>query len=125
MQAHRGFESHPFRHFGPKLARRFPPISSGNGRKRAKQLPLRSHDANFGLGDLDPLGEGMQVIPPIAAAVEADALPRHVGEPAHRGGRHRLIAGAFDYGLRPLGIDLRLVAERLQTGDAVFQRRIG
>ncbi|WP_156140964.1 hypothetical protein [Sphingomonas sp. 37zxx] len=65
------------------------------------------------------------MIPPITAPVELDALARHVGEPAHGGGRHRLIAGAFEHGLRPLGIDLCLIAERLQPGDAVFQRRIG
>ncbi len=115
--------------FGPPLqsqaghanSRRFP---SGNGGERAQQLSFRSHDANFGLSDLDPLGEGAQVIPPITVPVEPDALPGHVGEPAHGGGRHRPIAGAFEHGLRPLGIDLRLVAKRLQTRDTVFQRGV-
>ncbi|WP_197535595.1 hypothetical protein [Pararhodospirillum photometricum] len=65
------------------------------------------------------------MIPPITAPVETDALPRHVRETAHGGGCHRPIAGAFEHGLRPFGIDLRLVAERLQSGDAVLQRRIG
>ncbi|CAN7183878.1 hypothetical protein LJR098_000378 [Rhizobium sp. LjRoot98] len=65
------------------------------------------------------------MIPPITAPVEAEALARHVGKPAHGSRRDRLIAGAFKRGLRPLGIHLRLVAKRLQPGDAVFQRRIG
>ncbi|MFN4011366.1 MAG: hypothetical protein ACK4K8_15555 [Pannonibacter sp.] len=65
------------------------------------------------------------MIPPITAPVEAEALARHVGEPAHGGWRDCLIAGAFKRGLRSLGIYLRLVAECLQPGDAVFQCWIG
>ncbi|WP_276118273.1 hypothetical protein [Pararhizobium qamdonense] len=79
---------------------------------------------NFGLRDLDPLAEGAQVLLPITTPVELDALARHIGEPAHGGQRHRPVAGAFEHGLRALGIDLRLVAERLQPGDAVFERGV-
>jgi hypothetical protein len=102
-------------HFSPKLGT---PIPAGYSGERAEQPSLRSHDANFGLGD------GAQMIPLIAAPVELDALPRNFGEPGDRCGCDELIAGTFERGLRPLGIDLRLVSEGLQTEDAA-QRRIG
>lgn len=99
--------------------------SARNGGERAKPLSLRSHDANFGLTYLDPLGNGAQAIPPIAAPIHPDPMPCHPGKAAHSGGRHRPIAGAFEDGLSPLGIDLGLIAEPLQADDALLQRRSG
>jgi hypothetical protein len=49
----------------------------------------------------------------LTAPVEPHAPPRHVGEAEYRCGCDRLIAGAFERGLRSLGIHLRLVTERL------------
>ena len=60
------------------------------------------------------------MIPPITASVEADALPRHFGEPANGGWCDRLFAGAFEHSLRPLGIHLRMVADRLEAADTLF-----
>jgi len=44
--------------------RRFP---SRSGHERSQQFRFRSHDADFGVCAFDALGEGAQVIPPIAA----------------------------------------------------------
>ena len=60
--------------------------------------------------DLDALREGAQMIPPIAAALQAEAFTRGVGEGAQGGRGNGHAAGVFKLGLRALRISLRLIA---------------
>lgn len=60
----------------------------------------------------------------VAAALEADALARCLGEGADHLRGDGLGAGVVEQGLGALGIDLRLIADDLEAVDAVFQGRI-
>ncbi len=60
----------------------------------------------------------------VATTLDPHPLPRRPGELAHHLWRDRLLAGAFQQDLRTLGVSLRLIASRLQAGDAVFQCRV-
>lgn len=62
--------------------------------------------------DLDALGKGAQVIPPIAAPILPEPFAGRDRELAQGGRRHGHLAGAFELGLRPFGIGLRLIAQR-------------
>ncbi len=104
LNGYRGFESHPLRHFSPKLgtpiAADFPPEMAESVRSSSSFDPMMRTSVSE---TSTPLGESAQVIPPIAAPVEPDALPSHLREPAHRGGRDGLISGAFEHRLCPFG----------------------
>ena len=60
----------------------------------------------------------------IAAAVDPDALAGGPGEFLDHGGRDRLLARAFRHRLGAVGVGLGLIADRLQAGDALLQRRV-
>jgi hypothetical protein len=51
-------------------------------------------------------------------------LARRPGELADHCGRDGLLARAFQHGLRPLRINVCLIAGRLEAGDALLQRRL-
>ena len=65
------------------------------GGERSEQIALRSHDADFAVRDLDPLGQRAKVFAAIAAAVDPDALAGGRGELLDHGGRDRLLPRAF------------------------------
>ncbi len=71
---YRGFESHPLRQFSPKMGT---PIPAGNGGERAKQLSLRSHDANFGFAAIN-LSVGF--VKTSRAPVEVIGAPMRAGD---------------------------------------------
>jgi hypothetical protein len=60
----------------------------------------------------------------VTAAVDAHTLPRGPGELAGYLRRDRLLAGAFQRGLSALGVCLRLVMDRVEADDTVFQRSV-
>ncbi|MFE3838710.1 hypothetical protein [Pseudogemmobacter sonorensis] len=92
--------------------------------KRPQQFRLRSHDANCVVRDLDTLRQRAQVIPPIAAQIAPDALACALRKaPDHRGA-DRVVAGAVEQRLRPVGIDPRLIAENLEAGNPFLERRV-
>lgn len=64
------------------------------------------------------------MIPPIAAFRAPDALARSAGETLDHDGADGTMAGAFEQRLRPVGIDLRLIADHLEAGDALGKRRV-
>jgi len=77
-------------------------------RKSSSFDPLMNHLA---LGDLDALGEGAQVIAAVAAAIDTHPLAGGRCESLHHLRRDRLMGGAFEHSLRPLGIGPGLVSE--------------
>ena len=60
----------------------------------------------------------------VADAIDAHPLAGDGGESLHHLRRDRLLQRTVEHGLRPLGIDLGLIAERAQPLDAVFEGRI-
>ena len=60
----------------------------------------------------------------IAATVDPDPLARRPGELLDHRGRDRLLPGAFHHRVGALGVGLGLIADRLQAGDALLQRRV-
>jgi hypothetical protein len=64
------------------------------------------------------------VVAAIAAAVDPDTLAGRPGEFLDHGGGDRLLPGTFRHRLGAVGIGLGLIADRLQTGDALLQGRI-
>ncbi|MFN8682168.1 hypothetical protein ACDP63_13640 [Paracoccus sp. P2] len=94
------------------------------GNKRLQQLRFRSHDANCVVRDLDALRQRAQVIPPIAALMAANALPRAACKPFDHFGAKGAVAGAFEQRLRPVGVSPRLIADDLETGDTLLERRV-
>ncbi|MDG5972165.1 hypothetical protein JAGODDHD_02927 [Sphingomonas paucimobilis] len=64
------------------------------------------------------------MIPPIAALVTANALPRAACKPFDHRRTKGAVAGAFEQGLRPVGVSPRLIAKNLKTGDALLERRV-
>nr|WP_307022188.1 hypothetical protein [Ancylobacter polymorphus] len=89
-----------------------------------QQFRFRSHDANLVIGDLDALGEGAQVIPPIAAPFHPQAAARRIGQRVDHVGGDCLIAAAVERHLNPFGIGGGLIPDRLQTGDAILEAHI-
>ena len=64
------------------------------------------------------------MVAPIAAAVDPDPLAGGSGEFLDHGGRDRLLARAVRHRLGAIGVGPGLVAEGLQAGDALPQRRV-
>ncbi|WP_313393004.1 hypothetical protein [Sphingobium yanoikuyae] len=64
------------------------------------------------------------MIPPIAALVAANALLRAARKPCDHCGAEGTVAGAFKHGLRAVGIGSCLIANDLETGDPLLERRI-
>ncbi len=89
-----------------------------------EQIALRSHDADFSVRDLDPLGQRAKVFAAIAAAVDPDALAGGSGEFLDHGGRDRLLPRAFRHRLGAVGVGLGLIADCLQAGNALLQGRV-
>ncbi|WP_246722668.1 hypothetical protein [Aureimonas sp. OT7] len=94
------------------------------GNKRPQQLRLRSHEADRVVPDLHPLRQRAQVIPPIAAFRAPDSLARVSGKSLDHRRADSIVAGAVEKGLRTVGIGLRLIADHLETGDALLKRRV-
>ena len=94
------------------------------GGKGSEQIPLRSYDADFLVGDFDALGERTEMVATVTTALDPHTLPCRPGELAHHLRRDCLLAGAFEDGLSALGICLRLIARCLEAGDTVSQRRV-
>ncbi|WP_433950972.1 hypothetical protein [Brevundimonas bullata] len=86
-----------------------------------KQFGLRSHDTNFFVGDLDALGEGAQVIPPIAASFDAHLVARGAGERIDHVGRDGVAAGVFQRRPRAIRIGGGLIPKRFQIGDPILE----
>ncbi|OMJ31445.1 hypothetical protein BSZ14_13455 [Sphingomonas sp. Sph1(2015)] len=89
-----------------------------------KQVRLVSHDANLVIGDLDALGEGAQVISPIAASFDPQAPACRLRKGVDHLRCHGPIAGAVECHPYPLGIGRGLIADRFQIGDRVFQSHV-
>jgi hypothetical protein len=64
------------------------------------------------------------VVAAVASPFEPDAFACCLGEPVQHFRRHGLLARVLEHGLRPLRIGLGLIADRLETVDAVFKRRV-
>ncbi|WLS06717.1 hypothetical protein Q9314_04845 [Shinella sumterensis] len=64
------------------------------------------------------------MIPPIAALVAANALPRAACKPFDHCWAKGAVAGAFKHSLRPVGVGPRLIAENLEAGNALLECRI-
>jgi hypothetical protein len=61
------------------------------------------------------------VVTAVASPFEPDAFACCLGEPVQHFRRHGLLARVLEHGLRPLRIGLGLIADRLETVDAVFK----
>ncbi|KPH62112.1 hypothetical protein [Novosphingobium sp. ST904] len=94
------------------------------GNKRLQQLRFRSHDANCVVRDLNALRQGAQVIPPIAALMAANALPRAVCKSFDHCGAEGTVAGAFEHCLCPVGVGTGLIADDLEAGYSLLERRV-
>ncbi|WP_025031611.1 hypothetical protein [Nitratireductor aquibiodomus] len=64
------------------------------------------------------------MIPPVAAFAAPDALACAAGETMDHRGADGAVAGAFEQRLRAVGIDLGLIADDLEAGDALRKRRV-
>src|SRR5487761_1133996 len=91
-----------------------------DGGERPEQVALRSHDADFTVRHLDPLGQRPQVIAAIAAAVEPDPLAGSSGELPDHGGGDGLLARTFQHDLGAFGIGLGLIPNRFEAGDTLL-----
>ncbi|MDZ7896252.1 MAG: hypothetical protein U5M50_15580 [Sphingobium sp.] len=89
-----------------------------------QQFRLRSHDANLVVRDLDALGEGAQVIPPIAAPFHPQTAARRVGQRVDHVSGDRLVACIVERGLYPVGVGRGLIPDRLETGDTVLEANV-
>ncbi|WP_232834093.1 MULTISPECIES: hypothetical protein [unclassified Sphingomonas] len=89
-----------------------------------KQVRFPPHDPNLVIGDFNTLGEGAQVIPPIAASFDPQAPACRLRKGVDHLRRHGPIARAVECHPYPLGIGRGLVADRLQIGDPVFQPHV-
>ncbi len=87
-----------------------------------QQIAFRSDDADLAVCDLDTLGERPKVVTAVAAASDPYALAGSRSKFPHPSRRDDLLAGAFERGGCSLGFGLRLFADRLEPGDAVFER---
>ncbi|KTW16567.1 hypothetical protein [Sphingomonas sanguinis] len=74
--------------------------------------------------DLDALGEGAQMIPPITAAFDPQAAARGLRKRVDHLRRHGPIARAIKRHPYPLGVGGGLIADGLQIGDPVLQAQI-
>ncbi|WP_294201357.1 hypothetical protein [uncultured Sphingomonas sp.] len=74
--------------------------------------------------DLDALGEGAQVIPPIAASFDPQAAARGLRKRVDHLRRYGPIARAVERHPYPLGVGRGLIADRFQIGDPIFQPNI-
>ena len=84
---------------------------------------MRAHDADFVLGDLDPLRERPQMVAPKSAVLSTHAAAGDCGE-SRQLGRREALARGLDGDLCTLGIHARLIARRLQFINALIERRI-
>ena len=84
---------------------------------------MRADDADFVLGDLDPLRERPQMVTPKSAVLSTHAAAGE-GDESRQLRRRKALVGSLDGGPRTLGIHARLIARRLQFLDPLFQRRI-
>ncbi|KTT71339.1 hypothetical protein [Sphingomonas endophytica] len=89
-----------------------------------KQVRFPPHYPNLVIGDLDALGEGAQVIPPIATSLDPQAAARGLRKRVDHFRRHGPIARAIERHPYPLGVGRGLVADRFQIGDPVFQSHV-
>ena len=80
---------------------------------------VRAHDADFVLGDLDPLRESPQMVAPKSAVLSTHPAARGHGQ-APKVLRGQMLSGALNRALGPVCIRPRLIAGRLQLGDAFF-----
>ncbi|MGB3866950.1 MAG: hypothetical protein WBA29_15115 [Xanthobacteraceae bacterium] len=69
-------------------------------------------------------GERSQVIPPIAAALEAQPGAGGVGKVVDHVEADGLTAGAVERRLGSLGVGLGLIPNRLEAGDALFRHPV-
>jgi hypothetical protein len=92
--------------------------------ERSQQIALRSHDADFAFIDVDPLGQGSQVVTAVAAAGQAHPVAGGAGEGAEHLWRYGFLADRFEQGRAAVSIDTGLVAGGFQGGDAGFQLRV-
>ena len=60
----------------------------------------------------------------MAAVVDPDVLTGRPVECLDHGGRNRLLPHTLGHRLGTVGIGLGLIANRLQTGDALLERRV-
>ncbi|MFG1229251.1 hypothetical protein [Xanthobacter wiegelii] len=89
-----------------------------------QQVRFRPHDANLIVCDLNALGKGPQVIPPITASLDPQAAARSLRKRVDHLRCNGSVAGAVERHPYPLGVGRGLIADRLQAGDPVFQSRI-
>ncbi|WGJ15143.1 hypothetical protein QEV83_02210 [Methylocapsa sp. D3K7] len=79
---------------------------------------------DFAVRDLDALGERAEMIAAIAAAFDPDPLAGRPRKLLDHGGRDCLLPRAFRHGLGVIGVGLGLIADRLEDGDSLLERRI-
>ncbi|UPG71713.1 hypothetical protein MVG78_14320 [Roseomonas gilardii subsp. gilardii] len=94
------------------------------GDKRPEQFRFRSHDADCVVRDLDTLGERAQVIPPIAPFAAPDTLACAVGETFDHCRADGVVGRAVEQRLCPVSIGPRLIADDLEAGDTLLERRV-
>ena len=70
------------------------------------------------------LGERAEMVAAIAAAVDLDPLACRPGEPLDHLWRDRLLTRRLQHRGGTRGVGLRLVADRFEACDALFQRRV-
>ena len=88
-----------------------------------QKLVARAHDPNLALGDLDPLGQRPQMIPPKSAVLSTHAPTGDGRKAGDLLGRDRL-SRTLDRGACAFRVDARLIARRLQFLDPRPERRI-
>ncbi|HWT51553.1 MAG TPA: hypothetical protein VN113_05160 [Caulobacter sp.] len=90
-------------------------------RQGPQKLHLTAADAQFVLrGHVDPLGDGLQQMPPIAAVFIPQHLPRRLGEALEQV-RRQVRAHAFERRGRALGFGFETIARFPQLVDPRLQ----
>ncbi|WP_026363897.1 MULTISPECIES: hypothetical protein [unclassified Agrobacterium] len=89
-----------------------------------KQVRFPPHDANLVIGDLNALGKGAQVVPPIAASFDPQTAACGFRKRVDHVWRNGPVPGAAKSRPYPLGVRRRLIADRFEIGDPVLQSHV-